>query len=132
MRSEWYLNKHRYYELKHFCLQYPDWKKLISKFEDDCITAGITADVINSGRCSSKVANLASSLAPLNEKMEMVRTAAYEACNHQFWYDILLEAVTTNQSYEDLEAQICMMPVSRDEWHNLYKKFFWCLDKIRD
>ena len=21
--------KHRYYELKHFCLQYPDWKKAL-------------------------------------------------------------------------------------------------------
>lgn len=21
-----YISKHRYYELKHFCLQYPEWK----------------------------------------------------------------------------------------------------------
>ena len=28
MKSEFNLSKHRYYELKHFCLQYPEWKKL--------------------------------------------------------------------------------------------------------
>lgn len=28
MKSEYDLSKHRFYELKHFCLQYPIWKKL--------------------------------------------------------------------------------------------------------
>lgn len=28
MKSEYQLSKHRYYELKHFCLQYNDWKRL--------------------------------------------------------------------------------------------------------
>jgi len=27
MKTEYQLSKHRFYELKHFCLQYPDWKK---------------------------------------------------------------------------------------------------------
>ena len=31
--------KHRYYELKHFCLQYPDWKKALVLLEGAC-TAG--------------------------------------------------------------------------------------------
>ena len=130
--KKWYLSKHRYYELKHFCLQYPDWKKLISEFEQTCITAGITAESIDAGRYSNKVADLAAYLAPLTEKIEMVRKAAYEACNHQFWYQILIEAVTENKSYDVLESRTQIMPVSKDEWHSLYKKFFWCLDKLRD
>lgn len=28
MKIEYALSKHRFYELKHFCLQYPEWKKL--------------------------------------------------------------------------------------------------------
>lgn len=28
MKSEYTLSKHRYYELKHFCLQYDEWKKI--------------------------------------------------------------------------------------------------------
>lgn len=27
-KTEYKLSKHRYYELKHFCLQYQEWKKL--------------------------------------------------------------------------------------------------------
>ena len=30
MKSEFTLSKHRFYELKHFCLQYPEWRKLYS------------------------------------------------------------------------------------------------------
>jgi hypothetical protein len=26
-KNEYWIDKHRYYELKHFCLQYPLWKK---------------------------------------------------------------------------------------------------------
>jgi len=26
-KSEYWVERHRYYELKHFCLQYPIWKK---------------------------------------------------------------------------------------------------------
>ena len=33
MKSEYTLGKHRYYELKHFCLQYPDWKKVYSELD---------------------------------------------------------------------------------------------------
>lgn len=28
MTTEYSISKHRYYELKHFCLQYNDWKRL--------------------------------------------------------------------------------------------------------
>ena len=29
-RNPFWLDRHRYYELKHFCLQYPLWKKELS------------------------------------------------------------------------------------------------------
>ena len=32
-KNEYVLSKHRYYELKHFCLQYPEWKKLYSQLD---------------------------------------------------------------------------------------------------
>lgn len=33
MKTEYALSKHRFYELKHFCLQYPEWKKLYSDLD---------------------------------------------------------------------------------------------------
>ena len=32
-RSRYWIEKHRYYELKHFCLQYPIWKKARSALD---------------------------------------------------------------------------------------------------
>lgn len=28
VKNKYWIDKHRHYELKHFCLQYPRWKKL--------------------------------------------------------------------------------------------------------
>lgn len=33
-KNKYHIDKHRYYELKHFCLQYPEWKKSYSAFDD--------------------------------------------------------------------------------------------------
>ena len=33
-KNKYYIDKHRYYELKHFCLQYTEWKKSYSTFDD--------------------------------------------------------------------------------------------------
>ena len=33
MKIEYKLSKHRFYELKHFCLQYSEWKKLYSQLD---------------------------------------------------------------------------------------------------
>ena len=32
-KTEYTLSKHRFYELKHFCLQYPEWKRLYSTLD---------------------------------------------------------------------------------------------------
>ena len=32
-KTEYSLSKHRFYELKHFCLQYPEWKRLYSQLD---------------------------------------------------------------------------------------------------
>ena len=33
MKTEYNLSKHRFYELKHFCLQYPEWKRLYENLD---------------------------------------------------------------------------------------------------
>ena len=32
-KNPYWIEKHRYYELKHFCLQYPIWKKAYSALD---------------------------------------------------------------------------------------------------
>ena len=131
-KNKWYISKHRYYELRHFCLQYPDWQKQFAEFDGlPSVSPGVM-ERINSGEFVDPTSDKAILLNMIVSKMSMVQKAAYEACNHQFWYQILIEAVTENKSYDVLEAQTQIMPVSRNEWYTLYRKFFWCLDKLRD
>lgn len=32
-KNPYWIEKHRYYELKHFCLQYPIWKKAYNSLD---------------------------------------------------------------------------------------------------
>ena len=32
-KNKYWIERHRYYELKHFCMQYPIWKKVYSAIE---------------------------------------------------------------------------------------------------
>ena len=37
-KNKYWIDKHRHYELKHFCLQYPSWKKAYADFDDTSIS----------------------------------------------------------------------------------------------
>ena len=39
--NKYWISKHRYYELKHFCLQYPIWKKAYAAINDSPGSASI-------------------------------------------------------------------------------------------
>lgn len=131
-KSKWWISKHRYYELRHFCLQYPDWVSMISDIDGLPSSSPERHEHINQGRHSDPTTVYVEVREFLTRKINLVDKAAFEASNHQFWYTILLEAVTTGSSYDILEARKGIMPVSRNEWYDVYRKFFWYLDKLRD
>jgi hypothetical protein len=128
--NRWWISKHRYYELRHFCLQYPEWKQQTAEI-DGLASRDMMRDHVNEGRVSDPTSVFAQARAFLNDRIELVEKAAYEACGHQFWHTILVAAVTEGASYDVLEARTGMMPVSRGEWYEMYRKFFWVLDKMR-
>ena len=130
-KNRWWISKHRYYELRHFCLQYPDWLAQIKEIDGLPSFSQGVRDRVNEGRVGDPTEKYAEARAWLNDRTHTVKQAAYEACDHQFWYEFLVEAVTTGASYDILEAQKGIMPVSRDEWYNVYRRFFWTLDKFR-
>lgn len=130
-KNRWWISKHRYYELMHFCRQYPDWKEQISQI-DGLPSSPAGQERIQSGQTADPTAVYGEARAWLSRRIELVDKAAYEACDHQFWYTILVEGVTENVSYDVLEARKGIMPVSRDKWYDIYRRFFWTLDKLRD
>ena len=131
-RNQWYIDKHRYYELKHFCLQYQDWEAAVREIDGlPSMSAGRT-ERINPGKTGDPTAVMAEARMQYANKIDLVRKTAYETCGHQFWYTFLVRAVTEEVSYDTLEAQNGIMPIARGAWYDLYRKFFWMLDKVRD
>ena len=131
-KNKWWISKHRYYELKHFCMQYQDWVKRIKEIDGLPSSSVYAYFCVDKGQVSDPTSYYAEVLKALNDKVGLVNDAAYAVCEHQFWFKFLVEAVTTGASYDQLEAQKGIMPVSRNEWYTVYRKFFWYLDKIRD
>ena len=131
-KNLWWISKHRYYELRHFCLQYPEWISAVQDIDGLPSSSPGSRERVNEGKTGDPTAIYAQTRDYYETRVNMVNQAAFEACGHQFWYTILIEAVTIGASYDILEAQKGIMPVSRNEWYTVYRKFFWYLDKLRD
>ena len=130
--NKWWISKHRYYELRHFCLQYTDWMAMLRELDGLPSSSALTKERVNNGKTGDPTFSAANAREWLVRRIDIVNKAAYEASGHQFWYTILVGAVTTGDSYDKLGAATGIMPVSRSEWYIVYRKFFWFLDKLRD
>jgi hypothetical protein len=68
-------------------------------------------------------------LAACSRRIGMVDAAAEEA--DKTMYEYIIKGATENLSYDVLKVRY-NIPCSRDAYYDLYRKFFWHLDKIRD
>lgn len=127
-RSPYWLERHRYYELKHFCLQYPIWKKAhaaldgLSKWPDDL------SIFVNRHDCSDPTARCAVAKAYYSERMEIVERIAVKADPELARYILL--GVTEGWSYAALKARFDI-PCCKDTYYDRYRRFFWLLNKER-
>ena len=125
--NPYHINKHRYYELKHFCRQYPDWKKQLKLMEPP-----LTPEFVERFEKASKLPNpterIAIMRAALTECCEQVEEAARQS-DHDLAKWILL-GVTEGLSFEEL-SMVRGMPCGRDMYYDCYRKFFWVLSRIR-
>lgn len=129
-RNKYWIEKHRYYELKHFCLQYKQWKKAYATINDVCISASNFQDYIP-GRnlqvdLTSKYAILKASY---RDKIDLVESAALDA--DESLYSYILAGVTEGYSYDYLKMKLDI-PCSRDMYYDRYRKFFWILSESRE
>lgn len=125
-RNKYWIEKHRYYELKHFCLQYPHWKKAYVL----CCVKGTSKGnlAVKIDDISKPTEECALKRVFYSDRMNMVEQAAKDTDNYLGSY--ILKAVTTGMSYDTLRAQT-NIPCSKDVYYDLYRRFFWLLDKAR-
>ena len=120
-------DKHRYYELKHFCLQYPLWEKQYNELMN--ITK--ISDLKKSSRTNKITDYTAETVEKrlyYRERMDVVNKATQDADTELASY--IFKAVTQGLSYEALRLQM-NMPCSRDIYYDRYRRFFYLLSKYR-
>lgn len=128
-KNKYWIDKHRHYELKHFCLQYPIWKKTYAAIVELTASANILDRVSSSNEPSDLTAKCALKKAYYSEKIKLVEETAKEADQDLWKY--ILKAVTEGYSYTYLSTKLCI-PCSRDTYYDRYRRFFWLLSEVRD
>jgi hypothetical protein len=129
-KNKYYIDKHRYYELKHFCLQYNEWKKSYELCNDSIIfTTNLDNGSFGGNMPSDLTAKYAIRQAEYASRIKMVEHAAMEA--DEFLYPYILKAVTEGLSYVNLKTKFDI-PCGKDMYYDRYRRFFWLLDAARN
>ena len=123
--NEYYISKHNYLELKHFCMQYPEWKQAVNNISwlpdmpEIKVDGSINVDAVS---------RLAEKREDFLRRIELVERVVMETDYSLF--DYILIGVTSDISYINLR-KIYEIPCCRNEYYKLYHKFFWLLSKYR-
>jgi hypothetical protein len=126
-KNKYWIDRHRHYELKHFCLQYPEWKR--AYYLSPGISSSFGNEPPGSDSHGDPTAKLAMRKVVYMERIELIERIAGEA--DKDLRDYILKGVTEGLSYTYLRTKM-NMPCSRDMYYDRYRKFFWLLDNARD
>ena len=128
-KNKYFIDKHRYYELKHFCLQYNEWKKNYNSCCESLIYVSKFDKLPTSDMPSDLTAKYAMRRAQYLDKIQLIESIAKEA--DDYLYPYILKAVTEGLAYTYLKAALDI-PCGRDMYYDRYRKFFWLLSEARD
>lgn len=127
-KNPYWIPKHRYLELKHYCLQYGDWKRQLNRIHSSIASPAFIDGFAKASGHSDPTEKLAIIASALADNIALVDRVAYEAGGDLgYWLGI---GVTEGLSYEALKTR-ADIPCCREVYYNLYRKFFWLLDKYR-
>lgn len=119
------ISKHRYYELRHWCLQYPEWKtdrKRINSMKSE----SILIPVKKGSELMRRTEDCAEKLSVLNAQIDLVEQIADEAGQEiSKWLKI---GVTEDKSFTELKT-LYEIPCERDMYYRCYRLFFALLSE---
>lgn len=127
-RNEYWISKHRHYELKHFCLQYPDWKKEYITLGVPSVSQAMLDILPASSDPGDPTARFAMRRVYYAERIDLIEKIARET--DRYLYEYILRAVTEGLSYTYLKTRL-KIPCGRDMYYDRYRRFFWLLDNAR-
>ena len=123
------LTKHRFLELKYFCLQYDEWKKELEQLRDTIKSADTTGQPV-SNYPEHPTEILAIKRAELSYKCDLIEETAREA-GGDIWKYVLLGVTKEENTYTRL-TKMCGMPCCRNVYYEKRRKFYYVLsNKIK-
>ena len=128
-KNKYWVERHRYYELKHFCLQYPIWKKSYLALDGLSKKPAELEIFSKGGSCSDPTSKCVIAKTYYSDRIELLEKVAEETDPDLASY--ILDAVTEGYSYEYLKSRLDI-PCCRDTYYDRYRRFFWLLNKLRD
>ena len=128
-KNRYWIDKHRHYELKHFCLQYPSWKKAYSDFDNPSIPLSMIERVSTSNLPGDPTAKRAMMKAYYSKRIQLIEATA-KAADAYLW-EYIIKAVTEGLSYTYLKSRLDI-PCGKDLYYDRYRRFFWLLNESRD
>ena len=123
--NPYYLSKHEYLMVRHFALQYNDWKKSRKEIEGR-IGQGFIVGNITNGSTTSPVEKAQEDAEKYIFRINLVEQAA-KIAGEDIW-EIVLIGVTTECNYEYLRL-IKNIPCCKDVYYKMYRKFYWVLSQ---
>lgn len=100
-KNPYWIEKHRYYELKHFCLQYPIWRKAYSSLSGISGKPSDWAMFIVTSTLGDPTAKVGIARAYYSERTDMIERVAEQTDQQLAPY--ILKAVTEGWSYDILK-----------------------------
>ena len=126
-KSKWHISRERYYELKHFCLQYPEWKKKLAELNYSTYPQQLCFIGSDGHLCNPTEKRIIEREIYISN-IEKVDKALNDADSDLSFY--LLQAICYGKSFTYLQTAM-RIPCCRDVFYDRYRKFFWLLDKTR-
>ncbi len=125
-KNKYWISRHRYYELKHFCLQYYEWVAALDDY-----TSCLTSDICRVGgdrEWSNPTEYIVEQTEDLRNRIRTLKKAI--EATEKVLGNYIFEGVTRGMSYETLNARYSI-PCCKDVYYELYRKFFYILSEIR-
>lgn len=120
------ISKHRYRELRNFCLQYPEWRDEL-KYKSDTLKSPALDGMPRTPGRSDGTADLAVRRAELQRKCEMVESAAREAAGELGRY--IIENVSHEDKGYSYLRSIMGIPMGQRQFYDARRIFYCKLDQ---
>lgn len=123
-KNQYWISRHRYYELKHHCLQYSEWKNIVKNIP--YLQSKLAANSSHTVEWQDATERLAERLDIYNSKISRVENLVKVAGGDLASF--LMMGVTKGVSYVKLRDNYGI-PCCKETYYEIYRKFFWMLSQ---